>query len=276
MGDCKVCGKPAGFLRDKHAACVSLREAAMSDIPSMVADACESTDALDGLHDRVRSKARQSFISEAETRSLMARGWSASVNKCLDDGVISEDEEKRLLALQASLSLSQADLDQAGAFSKVVKAAVIRDLLSGTLPKRVTLHGPLPINMQKGEQIVWAFTDSTLLEDKIRRSYVGGSQGVSIRIMQGVYYRVGAYRGNAVDRTERVLVDSGLTVVTNKHVYFAGTRKSFRIPFSKMVAFHPFSDGIGIVRDAVNAKTQIIVTGDGWFTHNIVANLARM
>jgi len=36
----------------------------------------------------------------------------------------------------------------------------------------------------------------------------------------------------------------------------------------------PYSDGIGIHRDAASAKPQIFVTGDGWFTYNLVVNLA--
>ena len=53
------------------------------------------------------------------------------------------------------------------------------------------------MNFQKGEQIVWAFPGADYLEDKTKRQYVGGSQGVSIRVMKkAVYYRVGAFKGS--------------------------------------------------------------------------------
>jgi hypothetical protein len=127
----------------------------------------------------------------------------------------------------------------------------------------------LPINLQKDEEVVWVFPSCEYL-DKTRRQYVGGSQGVSIRIMKGLYYRVGAFAGQPVDRTERVPVDTGILVLTNKRIYFAG------VPYAKIVSFQPFTDGIGIIRDALNAKPQIFVTGDGWFTYNLVTNLAHL
>ena len=61
-------------------------------------------------------------------------------------------------------------------------------------------------------------------------------------------------------------------VVTNKHLYYHGA-KAFRIPFSKIVSYEPFSNGIGITRDAANAKMQTFVTGDGWFTYNLISNI---
>jgi len=119
-------------------------------------------------------------------------------------------------------------------------------------------------------------TNVEYLEDKTRTQYVGGYQGVSIRVMKGVYYRVGGFRGNPVQRTERVHVDTGSMGVTNKHIYFSGPRKSFRVRHDKIVTFMPFSDGVGVVRDAATAKPQIFVTGDGWFTYNLLTNVSQL
>ncbi len=74
----------------------------------------------------------------------------------------------------------------------------------------------------------------------------------------------------------RQLVDHGLFVVTNKNVYFAGPHKSLRLPYSKIVSFQLFSDGMGLTRDAASAKPQVFVTNDGWFTYNLVTNLAKL
>jgi hypothetical protein len=82
------------------------------------------------------------------------------------------------------------------------------------------------------------------------------------------------FKGRAIDRTERVHVDTGLVAVTTKQIYFSGAKKAFRIPYTKIVSFEPFSDGLGIMRDAASAKPQIFMTNDGWFTYNLVTNLA--
>jgi hypothetical protein len=64
-------------------------------------------------------------------------------------------------------------------------------------------------------------------------------------------------------------------VVTDKNIYFTGPRKSLRLPYRKIVSFEPFSDGVGVMRDAATAKPQIFVTGDGWFTYNPSAGRRR-
>ena len=63
--------------------------------------------------------------------------------------------------------------------------------------------------------------------------------------------------------------------LTTKHLYFAGARKKFRVRYAKIVSFEPYSDGLGIMRDAQTAKPQTFRTGDGWFAYNLAANWPR-
>ena len=228
------------------------------------------------LSSRISQLASEAHVGETEVRKLLVSGWAQAVEKFLDDGVLDEAEEARLVDLQDRFSLSQAELDVSGAFAKVAKAAVLRELLEGKLPQRMKIGDQHPFNFQKDERVVWAFANCEYLEDKTRRQYVGGSQGFSVRVMKGVYYRAGAFRGQSIERTERVTVDRGLVAFTNKHIYFAGPATSLRVAYSKIVSFQPFSDGLGIVRDAASAKPQIFVTGDGWFSYNLAMNLAQM
>jgi hypothetical protein len=102
------------------------------------------------------------------------------------------------------------------------------------------------------------------------------SKGISVRVMKGVYYHVGGFKGHAIDRTERVDVDRGWLTVTNKHIHFTGDIKALRIQYRKIASFLPFSNGVGIIRDSTTAKPQLFITHDGWFTCNLVANLARL
>jgi hypothetical protein len=94
--------------------------------------------------------------------------------------------------------------------------------------------------------------------------------------MKGVYYHLGEFKGHAIDRTERVHVDTGLVAVTTKQIYFTGAKKAFRIPYAKIVSFEPFTNGLGSIRDGLSAKPQIFVTHDGWFSCKLVTNLARL
>lgn len=276
MAKCIHCGNPVGFLRNKHADCVQKYEEGKKDIVAMISQAISTPTLLETVSNQINEICYKSYIPDSERHGLLVDGWSSAVDCCLDDSIIDEAEEKQLLELRDRLSLSREELDKNGSFSRVVKATVIRDLLNGIIPQRVEIDGSFPINFQKSEQIIWAFPSVAYLEDKTRRQYVGGSQGVSIRVMKGVYYRVGAFKGHAIDRTERVQVDTGWLVITNKNIYFAGVTKSMRISYAKVISFQSFSDGVGLIRDAANAKPQIFVTGDGWFTYNLVTNLAKL
>lgn len=217
-----------------------------------------------------------SLISREEQSELVLDVWKEELRRTLEDGVVDAAEETKLLAYADAHSLTNEDLDKDGSFSKLVKGRVLDDLLNNRLPARVTVNFALPFNFQKGESVVWLFQSTRYLEDRNKRTYVGTSQGASIRVAKGLYYRVGAFKGTAVDTTVRTLVDTGTLVFTNKNIYFAGSSKSFRVPYSKVVSFEPFADGFGFVRDASTAKPQIFATGDGWFSFNAATNLARL
>ena len=140
----------------------------------------------------------------------------------------------------------------------------------------MTIDGPVPFNLQKNEQIVWLFKGVKYWEERTRTEYRGAYGGVSIRIAKGVYYRTGSFRGSPLVTTNLSPVDVGMLAVTEKHIYFAGRRKAFRVPYNKIVAFKPYNNGIGIQRDAQSAKPQVFEVSDGWFINNIVGNLANL
>lgn len=276
MGNCRYCGEPAGFLRSKHSECEHRVRTGIQRIESEISRAFRGTAAFDVLERTIAEIEQSSLIPTSERRALLLKGWESSVEQFLEDGILDETEENRLVEFKSKFALTQSELDRNGAFTKTTKAAVLRDVMNGVLPQRISVDGNFPINLQKTEQVVWAFPASDYLEDKTKCQYVGGSRGVSVRVMKGVYYRVGAFKGQKIERTERTHIDRGMVVLTNKHVYFAGPAKSLRVPYSKIVSFLPFSDGVGIIRDASNAKPQIFVTGDGWFSYNLVTNLSQL
>ena len=104
----------------------------------------------------------------------------------------------------------------------------------------------------------------------------GTSHGVSIRVARGIYYRPSTFRSRPVEWEETVHADTRMLGLTTKHIYFAGRRKKFRVRYDRIVAFDPYDDGFGIMRDAQTAKPQTFVTGDGWLVYNLAANLAQM
>ena len=276
MGTCRFCDQPAGFFRTVHPECEAKHAAAIQQIAAEAASALRRADEFQPLPSRLEALAAPARVTEAEKQQVLITQWKAALDQYLEDGVLDDDEERRLTRFREQFLLTQSDLDRDGAFTKLVKAGALRELLSGKLPQRINIIGTLPVNLQKGEVVVWAFPNSGYLEDKVRRTYVGRTQGWNIRVMKGIYYRTSAFQGHPIDQTIRTQVDTGMVVLTNRNIYFAGSRKSVRVPYAKIISFEPYSDGIGVMRDAATAKPQVFVTGDGWFTFNLAVNLSQM
>lgn len=276
MGTCGYCGNPAGFLRSSHKECRARRDNGEREIIDLIVRAVAKPKLLASLESSVYDISAASYIQRTEIPGLIAQGWERAVEAALDDGVISEEEESALGDIKSQYALSQDTLDRGGAFTKTIKGAVLRDILDGKLPNRINIDGEIPFNLQKSETLIWIFQDVSYYEEKTRTKYVGGSQGFSVRIAKGFYYRAGAFKGERIQFPATIHADTGLLGITDKHIYFAGPSKKFRIPYQKIVTFEPYSDGICIQRDASSAKPQTFRTKDGWFTYNLIANLAKM
>lgn len=273
MGSCIYCGQPAGLWKRKHKECAEKHEAGVLWLAREVKEAIKEEN-YEGLENRLLAKARESWVGENELREIMVKAWEEAVEHFLEDGSLEEEEEKKLTSFAERFGFRQDDLDKRGWYTKLVAGAVLREVMEGKIPRRISTDVPLPFNFQKKESLVWVFPRVKYYEEKTRRHYVGGSQGVSIRIASGVYYRIGGFKGRPVETQEMVHVDTGILALTDRHIYFGGEKKSFRIPYSRIVSFRPYQDGIGIQRDAASSKPQVFVNGDGWFLYNLAVNLA--
>ncbi|VAX07067.1 hypothetical protein MNBD_ALPHA03-1544 [hydrothermal vent metagenome] len=276
MGKCVHCDQPAGVFKKVHKECAGIHKQGKQQIVSLVSNFGMTDTELESLAASVKKTAHESFIDKGTLQKLVAYAWHIAVEGAFEDGILTEIEENDLIGIKNQFSLTQTDLDKKGAFTKVVKGALLRDICEGTIPDRLTIDGNLPFNFQKTEKIAWVFQNVDYFEEKTRSHYVGGSAGVSVRVAKGLYFRTGAFKGERVQSSETVHTDTGVMALTNKHIYFAGESKRFRIRFDKIVAFEPYSDGIGIQRDAATAKLQSFVTNDGWFTYNLITNLSQL
>ena len=276
MGNCKYCGKPAGFLKSVHKECERRHSGGINQISIKIACCLGNDSDLTVLGNELKDIARQSYIDDDEYENALIKGWEQAVEKAFDDNILTKEEEKRLVELKEHFSLTQDQLDINHAYSKVAKGAILRDILEGKIPDRLRIDITLPFNFQKKESIVWVFQNVPYYEKKTKRRYEGGYAGVSMRVANGLYFRTGGFKGHPVDYNETVHIDTGIVAVTTKHIYFSGEYKTFRIRFDKIIAFTPYSDGIEVQKDGTTAKPQIFVTGDGWFSYNLLTNLANM
>ncbi len=276
MGNCAYCGNSAGFLKKCHTECKSRHEQGKSEIVSLITGSAANGGDMHRLMAYVNKTASSSYIKGYTFQEVMVAGFEEAVDRALDDHLFTEQEESALSELKQLLPVPYDALDKRGAVTKLVKSAILRDINDGVIPQRIQIDGVIPFNLQKSETLVWVFQHVKYFEENTRTQYVGGSQGWSFRVTKGVYYRVGGFKGRRVQSSETIHADTGLVGVTTKHIYFAGSTKRFRINYNKIVSFEPYSDGIGVQRDAQTAEPQSFLTGDGWFTYNLIVNLAQM
>ena len=219
---------------------------------------------------------RRTNMSNTHRRQLLVRAWEEAVEGVIEDGVVSLDEEAALAQYISHFDLTQEELDRNGAQTTLVQASVIRDVTQGIVPQRQNIEGRVPFNLMKSETLVWVIDGVDYLETVVRRERQGSSHGLSIRVARGVYYRPSTFRSRPIEWEETVHADTGLLGLTTKHIYFAGSRKKFRVRYDRIVSFDPYDDGFGIMRDAQTAKPQTFRTGDGWFPYNLAVNLSQM
>ena len=206
---------------------------------------------------------RDSGLSPREQLRALIEGWEAAVEGVLKERLPTESEQAALLNYLRHFGINPNDVDTNRDYIRFTQAVVIRDLRSGILPKGFQREDLLSINIPKSEELVWLFCD--VRYDEIRTTRT------KHRIQE--YDKVTL---ETEEREETVHVDTGLLALTNKQVYFHGSRKSFRVRYDKIVSFDQFRDGFSLMRDAQTAKPQIFRTGEGWFVYNLVTNLARL
>jgi hypothetical protein len=115
-----------------------------------------------------------------------------------------------------------------------------------------TLHanGPpaieSPLILKRGEQASIAVL-ATLARQQTRRQFVGGSQGFSVPIGHtGIRYRVGSFRGHAVEQQSLGRIEDGTLVLTNQRVAFIGSTKSTSTPLAKLLHVECYSDALAV------------------------------
>jgi len=274
MGKCRFCGAKAGFLRSQHKECESKHQSVIKEVTNACWQAATGGyDPKDAIQ-WVPLKAQEGWITD--TKPYFIKAWGDALQKDLEDGLLSHEEQRRLEQVMETFGLTEKDLGPS--WMQMRHGIIIREVMEGRVPE----HGmtfSVPLVIQKTERIVWAWSNVKQFQERSRTTYRGASQGVSMRVAKGLYYRVGATRGEPVVTTSQALVGTGALVFTDKHLYWGGgSGKAIKIPWKKIIAVQPFSDGVGITKDGVSAKPMIfsIGHGEGWLATNLAENLPHL
>jgi hypothetical protein len=110
-----------------------------------------------------------------------------------------------------------------------------------------------PLVPKRGEQ-PYLVQPATLARQASKTQFVGGSQGFSFPIGHtGIRYRVGSYRGHAVQQNYIAHLDQGSLVITNQRVAFVGSVKSVSVNLEKILHVEVYKDAIAVFREGKEA-----------------------
>ncbi len=190
----------------------------------------------------------------------------------LEDGIISDSEQREIDEFVQALSLPINNLPQQFAGSdinKIQQANILRQLQKGQSPPPLNVN--LPIMLTASEYVVWTYPDVTMYQEKIEKEWVGRSSGMSVRVIKGVYYRTGGMKGHPVEHSKLEKQAIGTLVLTNKNFIFYSPTKSAKIPYKKLIGVTPYTDGLELQKDGANSKRQIFQGFDSWFAVNFLS-----
>ena len=190
-------------------------------------------------------------------------------------GSISDDNQQKMDTYIKYLSLPIANLPAKYSDSDIAKIgqfSIMKKLENGIIPDMGVI---VPIVLSRGEKVIWSYSDVNLYQEKVTREYTGRTGGFSIRIMKGLTYRTGQFKGRPVEKSTMENQGNGTLFITNKHLIFHSQSKSVKVPYSKLIGISPYSDGIEVNRDGTNVKRMVIQGFDPWFVLNILPYLTQ-
>ena len=182
-------------------------------------------------------------ISDSDSTEILGNEVSSKIQFYVDSLLakrrISPDEEKKLNDM-----LSDMHVNASFSGDGITRFRKYWDIENAEL---VPMQSP--INIQKSENMYFSATIDWY-EERTRTTTISyGGIGAKFKICKGVYLRAGSIA--PIRNTEEYLkfIDSGTIYFTNKRIIFMGEHGNKIIPFSKILSFTPYADGIEIDKE---------------------------
>ena len=278
MADCIFCGKPTGFLRSKHSECAAAHAKCLEKLPQIFTgylSLAREPDQPDALLTAAEMSAKEGFLSANEFKSEVVKGLGFAIRTALKDrSRLTDAELARVQEVTKQFGLKESDVVASGAHELLVQDLVLRDLEKTPLRSRIQVQGSLPINLKKDEVVLWIFKGVSRFEPKTSVSYAGTSQGVSLRIMKGVSYRVGAFKGNRIETPTFAAKGTGDLYITSGAVCFVSSVAGYTVAHKRISAVEQYSDGISI--EPSSGKNQIFLVDAPRFAAELILKIGSL
>jgi hypothetical protein len=275
MSVCRYCGQNAGWFSEAHESCIQKSNQGIEALKACMANAIAQGKQYGEIKVQLEKIIANAQIPQEQALAAIKEGWSRGAETRSIAQPIGDAEYSAICGIYRGAGLTQDDVLQTKGFRAMAFSLRLWAVLHDEIDP---YEGPVRFNTQSGEVPVFGIANVLLSEEQTRSTYVGGYSGVSIRVADGLYYHLGGMRGHREQSTSLQEEDYGYFLVTTRAVYFGGTEKgiNFRLPYSQVVRFQPYSDAVGICKNG--AKEKIFapqqVPDIGWFLFNILQALA--
>ncbi len=225
---------------------------------------------------RCQSVLRRFPISVQQQQDAYWHVLDRAATNFIADGNLTDAEHRKIEDYTHSLGLQLNNVPapyQNGDISRLSQVAIIKALEHGVVPHT---NIQAPIILGKKEQVLWVYNGVNLYQEKIVREWRGRSSGFSIPIYKGIRYRTGGMRGRPIEHSTMQHEGYGSLYITTKNLIFWSPQKSVKLPFTKIVGFTPYSDGLEVHRDAPSAKRLALQGFDPWLIMNISPYLTSL
>lgn len=274
MARCSYCGKPAGLLRRQHAECRARLDSAMDMIPGFFGKVLQSQLTPERFGALLKDVAQGSFISPAAFKSICVAGIGKMVDSALRQGLLTRDEEQRILDIASKLGLEIADIPNST--NKMLQADILRELGRNKIPDRVSVVGPLLFDLQPNETVVWIFNRVISYRQVGVLAAQNTEADSSAQPMNTHYYSTDAVRSRPLRMDGLREEGKGDLVVTSHNIVVVLPDRTRKISLKRIVGLEPYVEGIQIIRDRAGTRPSTFVFNDPWFATNLIVNLIRI
>ena len=188
-------------------------------------DICIPTDIAQKISEEVRTNYLNNFIK-----------------KIIEDNRFSPEEEKELDLISKSLHVN---IQMDDALRNKLQQLKLYWVIENGEPTAIETN----INLLKNEKCYFKTQIEWHEKRRVTQRIDYHGPVARIRIMKGVYYRIGSITPHVTASDEWRQIDKGDLYLTNTRIIFMGSGKDSAIRLNKVLSFSPFSNGVEIDKE---------------------------
>jgi hypothetical protein len=223
----------------------------------------------------LKDAAGASFIKPRDLGPLCVRGIVSMIDAVLENRLLTPAEDERITEIKDALALGLADVTSLD--EKLIKISILRELGAGELPDRVSVVGPMPIELHGHERVIWIFNHVVCFRRRSAPVPRPESGGIAFPATEkDLYCGLRAFNNDPLPMDDLLDEATGDLVVTNRNVYFIFGAGQRRIPMTKISALQPHADGIQVTCEQPQGRSRIFKLDDPWLAANMIVRLIML